>query len=113
MAGFEGGEILGGTVEAVYAFSRGDFTADGQVEQADLNLVLNNWGLNLTGNLPAEWVRDFPIGFVDQAELNSVFNNWGGLVASDFRGIAVPEPATLAGAALAAMGLLKRGRERA
>ncbi|MEM9753215.1 MAG: hypothetical protein AAF916_07490 [Planctomycetota bacterium] len=106
----EGGDILRGTLEDVFAFSRGDYTADGQVEQSDLSLVLNNWGLNLTGNLPGEWVRDLPVGIIDQAELNSVLNNWGGLVAPEFRGIPVPEPGMLA--ALAGFALCGTRRQR-
>jgi hypothetical protein len=52
----------GGAVE-------GDFNANGRVEQADLDLVLLNWGTAL--NQP--WVD----GSVDQAELDRVLLNWG------------------------------------
>ncbi|MEM1097519.1 MAG: hypothetical protein AAGH92_01900 [Planctomycetota bacterium] len=81
----------------------GDFSGNGQVEQSDLNLVLNNWGLDTTGAVPAGW--EFTIGLsgiVDQDELNAVLNNWGATDAPSFEGFAIPEPA---GLLLASAGL--------
>ncbi|MEM8781310.1 MAG: hypothetical protein AAGE65_00520 [Planctomycetota bacterium] len=73
----------------------GDFNASGQVEQGDLNLVLNNWGVNTAAaGIPSGWVNtDGLDGAVDQAELNAVLNNWGSTLAPSFAGPAVPEPA--------------------
>ncbi|MEM9753984.1 MAG: hypothetical protein AAF916_11460, partial [Planctomycetota bacterium] len=53
----------------------GDFNGNGQVEQADLNLVLNNWGgaRGVWSNADALTTDN-----VDQEELNAVLNNWGG-----------------------------------
>jgi hypothetical protein len=86
----------------------GDYNGNGRVEQADLDLVLLNWGDPAEG-LPAEWVNQRPTGGqVDQAELDGVLLNWGNVAAS-----AVPEPSTLAMVVIGiAAGLLaaRRGR---
>jgi hypothetical protein len=44
------------------------------VEQADLDLVLLNWG---QPGVPGGWVHDLPEGTIDQAELDGVLLNWG------------------------------------
>ncbi|MEM8495138.1 MAG: PEP-CTERM sorting domain-containing protein [Planctomycetota bacterium] len=88
----------------------GDYNDNGQVEQGDLNLVLNNWG---TATTPAEWVNfrgldGGTIGsLVDQAELNLVLNNWGSSIAPSFVGSAIPEPASMG---LAGLGLILASR---
>ncbi|MEM8781417.1 MAG: endonuclease [Planctomycetota bacterium] len=95
------------------AFLPGDFNDSGQVEQGDLNLVLNNWGLDTDATgVPAGWVNDADLsGVVDQAELNLVLNNWGVAAAPALRGFAVPEPGMgLAG--LAALWAGTRTRRR-
>ncbi|MEM8782327.1 MAG: endo-1,4-beta-xylanase [Planctomycetota bacterium] len=70
----------------------GDFNGNGQVEQGDLNLVLNNWGQTLDDPEASGWLNDIPGGAIDQAELNRVLNNWGSILHPNLNGIAVPEP---------------------
>jgi hypothetical protein len=86
----------------------GDYNGNGTVEQADLDLVLLNWG---TGGVPGGWVNDLPEGNIDQAELDGVLLNWGnsGALGS---GAGVPEPSTMAILVLAAAGLLAMARPR-
>lgn len=67
----------------------GDYNDNGQVEQGDLNLVLNNWGAPRPFESNGE---PFATAVVDQEELNRVLNNWGSGASPDFRGAAVPEP---------------------
>ncbi|MEM8783199.1 MAG: peroxidase family protein [Planctomycetota bacterium] len=72
----------------------GDFDGSGSVNQGDLNLVLNNWGVNFTDGLPPDgWIGGGLSGSVDQGELNAVLNHWGATAAPSFGGLAVPEPA--------------------
>ncbi len=71
----------------------GDYNNSGQVEQGDLDLVLQNWGTDTTGNTPPGWTNDLPTGLVDQGELDGVLLNWGSSAAPGFNGGAVPEPA--------------------
>jgi hypothetical protein len=74
----------------------GDYNANGIVEQADLDLVLLNWG-DQTPPAPSGWLVDLPSGAIDQAELDGVLLNWGATASSSS-----PEPSTLALIALAA-----------
>ncbi|MEM8494153.1 MAG: choice-of-anchor tandem repeat NxxGxxAF-containing protein [Planctomycetota bacterium] len=75
----------------------GDYNASGQVEQGDLNLVLNNWGLDTGGVAPPGWINFDPAsGQIDQADLNLVLNNWGSSATPSFEGFAVPEPGVAA-----------------
>jgi hypothetical protein len=54
----------------------GDFSGNGLVEQADLDLVLGNWGRSAM--LPPDgWINDLPTGTIDQNELDKVLTNWG------------------------------------
>ncbi|MEM9752352.1 MAG: cyanophycinase [Planctomycetota bacterium] len=80
----------------------GDFDASNTVDQADLNLVLNNWGQPHIGWNNAEGLET---DTVDQEELNRVLENWG-ISASPAMNTAhsqsTPEPA----AAAALLGLL-------
>jgi hypothetical protein len=69
----------------------GDYNGNGTVEQADLDLVLLNWG---TGGVPGGWVNDLPEGNIDQAELDGVLLNWGNMAAAGLGGSPVPEPAS-------------------
>jgi hypothetical protein len=68
----------------------GDYNGNGQVEQADLDLVLLNWGAD--GTIPPDaWINDFPVDVIDQAELDGVLLNWGNM-ASLGAAAGVPEP---------------------
>jgi hypothetical protein len=69
----------------------GDYNGNGTVEQADLDLVLLNWG---QPGVPEGWVNNLPEGNIDQAELDGVLLNWGntGAVGAG----SVPEPSTWA-----------------
>ena len=74
----------------------GDFNASGQVEQGDLDLVLQNWGVDTAvAGIPAGWANDLPGGQIEQTELDRVLQNWGSTAAPDFNGNfqGVPEPA--------------------
>jgi hypothetical protein len=75
----------------------GDYNNSGQVEQADLDLVLLNWG-NAAMPIPDGWINDLPAGLIDQAELDGVLLNWGNALAG---ATSVPEPSTAALLALA------------
>jgi hypothetical protein len=66
----------------------GDYNANGRVEQADLDLVLLNWGRGFH-SLPPGWVDNRPTaGIVDQAELDNVLLNWGRTESTDVSGSA-------------------------
>jgi hypothetical protein len=54
----------------------GDFNGNGRVEQADLDLVLLNWGL-AASQPPSGWTTDLPSGRIEQDELDAVLLNWG------------------------------------
>jgi hypothetical protein len=70
----------------------GDFNGSGVVEQADLDLVLLNWGTDAS-SAPAIWTNDLPSGVVDQDELDRVLLGWGNTTMSTARTPgAVPEP---------------------
>jgi uncharacterized membrane protein len=72
----------------------GDYSGNGIVEQADLDLVLFNWGKLVVGagELPG-WRRELPfLGRVDQDELDRVLVNWGKSLETSGRGAIVPEP---------------------
>ncbi|MEM8783812.1 MAG: hypothetical protein AAGE65_13285 [Planctomycetota bacterium] len=88
----------------------GDYNDSGQVEQGDLNLVLNNWGLPRPFEANAE---PFATASVDQEELNRVLNNWGDRAGPpDMSRLDVPEPGGLA-VALGLSGLMLRRRPSA
>jgi hypothetical protein len=85
----------------------GDYNANGTVEQADLDLVLLNWGQS---GVPAGWTNDLPDGNIDQAELDGVLLNWGNVAALG-SAAGVPEPSTLLLMLVAAglgIGLVRR-----
>ena len=90
----------------------GDYSGNGLVEQADLDLVLGNWGA-AANDVPATWMNDPPEGFVDQAELDKVLGNWGSMGAAGSSAAAVPEPHSIAiglmAAFFAAFALRRRG----
>ena len=88
MAGFVAGPLVppaGGL--------NGDYDDSGEVDQADLDLVLLNWG-NPPRTLPASWTNMRPTeGIVDQEELDGVLLNWGNVAALG-AAASVPEPST-------------------
>ncbi len=99
------GSLTGAMVVAtlgVDSFLPGDFNASGQVEQGDLDLVLQNWGVdtlvNGSANIPTGWIN-FPedTSVIDQNELDAILQNWGSTASPDFalNPDAVPEPATV------------------
>ncbi len=76
-----------------FGFS-GDYNGNGQIEQGDLDLVLQNWGVDTdAAGAPAGWTGSPPEGLIDQLELDGVLQNWGILDAPEFHGLNVPEPA--------------------
>ncbi len=91
--------LLDGIISVIAASVEGDYNNSGQVEQADLDFVLQNWGdadvSDVTGwvNFPGGGGFD---GQVNQNELDGVLLNWGNTTAPNFAGSAVPEPAALA-----------------
>jgi hypothetical protein len=89
----------------------GDYSGNGLVEQADLDLVLGNWGAD-AANVPATWVSDPPEGFVDQAELDKVLGNWGSQAPGLATAAGVPEPGSLALALACAAGMMVLLRRR-
>lgn len=104
-----GGDVTSSDVTSLAltaAPASADYDNNGQVEQADLDLVLLNWGRPFD-SLPNEWVNQRPtMGIVDQAELDSVLLNWGSTPGS----ATVPEPATWLTAALACIAAMVSGR---
>jgi hypothetical protein len=85
------------TVTAIVRMGiQGDYNSNGQVEQADLDLVLLNWGADGT-TPPAGWINDLPFGQIDQEELDGVLLSWGNMLPGALVGApGVPEPSTLA-----------------
>jgi hypothetical protein len=95
------GDIGGGGIP-------GDYNNNGTVEQADLDLVLLNWGADGT-TPPNGWTNNLPEGTIDQAELDGVLLNWGNTAAL---GVAsgVPEPGTQVLLVLAIAAMFARRR---
>ncbi|MEM7624553.1 MAG: hypothetical protein AAF333_02875 [Planctomycetota bacterium] len=82
------------TLTALVGQMAGDLDGDGVVAQADLNLVLLNWG---SGDLPDGWVATDQLtdGQISQNELNTVLLNWGAGASGSVGGTAgllIPEP---------------------
>lgn len=75
-------------------FLGGDYNSNGIVEQADLDLVLLNWGEELFNPYAAGWINDIPSGVIDQEELDKVLLGWGNSV-DGLASASVPEPATV------------------
>jgi hypothetical protein len=83
---------LGTFAEAVTSLL-GDYNGNGQVEQGDLDLVLLNWGEELTNPGDVGWTNDLPGGLIDQDELDRVLLGWGGSAPLSGGG-GVPEPSS-------------------
>jgi len=81
-----------GVLNQALANLLGDYDANGQVSQSDLDLVLLNWG---SATLPAGWIAadQFDGATVSQNELDGVLLNWGDGNPPSL--LAIPEPATL------------------
>ncbi len=99
------------------AFGLGDYNASGQVEQGDLDLVLQNWGLDTdTAGVPSGWLHDLPLGLIEQAELDRVLLNWGSSATPDFGGFGfpgLPEPSAVSVVGIGLVRLPHRRRNRA
>jgi hypothetical protein len=92
----------------------GDYNGNDTVEQADLDLVLLNWGDTLADPAAIGWVNDLPDGSIDQAELDKVLLNWGNMPMMA-AATSVPEPATwvLASALTLTLLLVKTAKRTA
>lgn len=89
-------------------FIAGDYDGDGFVSQADLDLVLLNWGDTA---LPEGWLAadQFDQDQISQNELDEVLLNWGnGTPPDQVTSSTIPEPGTSALIVLGAMGLWQR-----
>jgi hypothetical protein len=84
---------------------KGDYNSNGTVEQADLDLVLLNWGEELFNPFGAGWINDIPSGVIDQEELDNVLLHWGSTPAP-VGTAGIPEPATSYSVAVLASVLL-------
>ncbi|MEM7624784.1 MAG: PEP-CTERM sorting domain-containing protein [Planctomycetota bacterium] len=96
------------TVGEVSAPITGDFSDDGFVGQADLNLILLNFGSNVVppGYNPAAQASGGPFdGLVGQNELNDVLLNFGNSGAAV---TTIPEPTSLALLGLSGLAMLRR-----
>lgn len=84
----------------------GDYNGDGFVSQADLDLVLMNWGDNVA---PAGWLAldQFDGVQVSQNELDGVLLNWG---IGTPPALAIPEPATAAAMLSGLVVMVRRRR---
>ncbi len=82
-------------------FLVGDYNGSGQVEQGDLDLVLQNWGLETdVSGVPVGWIHDNAnLGKIEQAELDDVLTNWGNSGSPVGVQTSVPEPGLLIGVA--------------
>ena len=81
--------ILLDLTQFVVATLEGDHNGDGFISQADLDLVLLNWG----GDAPAGWASDGFDGTMSQNELDAVLLNWGNGTPPSVN--AIPEPASV------------------
>jgi glucose/arabinose dehydrogenase len=59
-----------------YTGQPGDYDGNGNVDQADLDLVLLAWG-QAAENAPPDWTHSLPGGLIDQDELDAALLNWG------------------------------------
>ena len=89
----------------------GDFNTDAVVDQADLDLVLLNWG-GETATPPEGWLAlDQLVGdVIDQSELDLVLLNWGNMAGGGVANttITTPEPSTALMLCMAVLAMLWR-----
>jgi hypothetical protein len=90
----QGDEMIAEMAENLGQMLAGDYNNSGAVEQADLDLVLLNWGQTATP-VPTGWVGHPPDGTIDQEELDGVLLNWGSHAPPLAPSESVPEPRTL------------------
>ncbi|MEE9403915.1 MAG: endo-1,4-beta-xylanase [Algisphaera sp.] len=81
----------------------GDYNGDGRVSQADLDLVLLNWG---AADVPADWLArsQFDGEAVSQNELDGVLLHWGDQTQPNLA--LLPEPSSFALMGLVGLGLM-------
>lgn len=84
----------------------GDYTGDGYVGVEDLDLLLANWG-NMVSPGDQSLGDGSGDGIVGEADLDILISNWG--AGTPLSGV-VPEPGSLAIAAIAGLALLRRQR---
>lgn len=97
--------LLVATFTPSASFIDGDYNGDGFVSQADLDLVLLNWG---DSSVPAEWLAadQFDGVQVSQNELDGVLLNWGDGTPPSVT--TIPEPSVAALLGLGAATMLRR-----
>jgi len=90
-------------------FTAGDYNGDNIVSQADLDLVLLNWGAS---TIPTGWLATNQfIGTLSQNELDNVLLNWGTTAAPSLSALSsVPEPGSALLVIAGTWGLLTQRR---
>ena len=83
----------------------GDFDGDGTVGEFDLDMVLDNWGVDSTDGIPDGWINDLPIGMISAGELHHVLSEW-----STSTPRSTPEPSTWVLVLLGCAALVRRRR---
>lgn len=96
--------IYGPDTVSIEALLTGDLNGDGFVSQADLDLVLLNWGDTVTAGVAGlgDGTGD---GFIAQGDLDLVLLNWGD---GTLPILSIPEPATAGLLLMGALALIRR-----